>query len=134
MKSVSEVLRSPGFKREVSMLLFFFAAIQGLISTIIFIGRTTDPEIIGIGIGGYILAIVYAVFAFMIKRGSTKALIAIAVLFGLDTLLLFVIPLEGAGKMLFFRALLVFFLIRYIRKQRVTSEPIREQGTDSGTG
>jgi Na+/proline symporter len=122
MKSIGDILKSSDFKREVSLLLFFFAALNGLISAIIFMGRPSDPEVLIFGIVGFIQAFIYFVFGLMIRRGSNRALLVCGVLFGLDTLLLFFFPLEqGTAKQLIARAFLAFFLIRYVRKQRLMS-------------
>lgn len=122
MKSVGEILRSPGFKREVSLLLFFFAAFSGLYSVIILGGRPSDPDVLAIGVATFIQAILNLVLAIMIRRGSNKALCAAGTLFGLDTLLMFFSPFgQGLAAMLLWRGILVYMLVRYIRKQRVVT-------------
>lgn len=122
MKSVREILLSAEFMRAVSLLLFFFAGLSSLYSAIIFTGKASDPDVTAAGIAIFVQAIIYVVLAILIRRGSTKALWAAGILFGLDTLLILVSPLgKGVAHMLIGRGLLVYILVRYIRKQRVTT-------------
>lgn len=122
MKSVREVLYSPGFKREVSILLFVNAIVTCLCSVVILAASPCDPALVVIGIVGFILAIVWLVLAIVIRRGSTKALTVVGVFFGLDTLLIFTLPLEQTtATILLWRVFLISLLVRYVRRQRIVT-------------
>ena len=119
MKSIKDILRSPNFMREVSILLFGFAAIGGLFSLLLLALGNSNPEALATGFGMLLQSIIYLVLGIMIRRGSVKALWVTGVLFTLDTLLVFVLPFaHGLGAMLVGRGLLICVLVRYIRKQR----------------
>jgi hypothetical protein len=67
-------------------------------------------------------SIVYVVLGIMIRRGSAKALWVTGVLFTLDTSLIFVLPYgNGLGAMILWRGILIFMLVRYIRRQRAVA-------------
>lgn len=51
MKPIKEILVSPGFMREVSILLFGFAAISGLYAVALLAAGGADPEALDLGIG-----------------------------------------------------------------------------------
>lgn len=120
MKSVKEVLCSPRFKREISMLLFVNAILTGLWSVVILAASPSDPELAAIGVGAFILAIIWLVLAIVIRRGSTKALIVVGILFGLDTLLILTLPLgPNTAPILLWRVFLISLLVRYVLRQRV---------------
>ena len=119
MKSIKDILRSPGFKREVSILLFGFAAIGGLIAMLLLLFGNSDPEVLASGVGILIQSIIYVVLGVLIRRGSMTALWITGVLFALDTLLVFVLPSgKGLGAMIVSRGILIYVLIRYVRRQR----------------
>jgi len=105
--------------REVSILLFGFAALGGIFSVVLLIGGTSNPEAMALGVGMLVQAIIYVVLGIMIRRGSLKALWVVGILFVLDTLLAFALPSgKGLGAMIVGRGLLIVVLVRYIRRQR----------------
>jgi hypothetical protein len=120
VKPIGEVLRSPRFQKEVSLLLFFFAAISAIFATVLITAAApSDEAAVAYALAGVVQAIVYAGLAMLIRRGSVKALMFTAVLFALDTLLiLFGSSWEGVGGMLVTRVILIFVLVRYIRRER----------------
>lgn len=122
MKSVTDVLRSPSFMREVSILLFGFAALGGLFAILLLTLGNSDPDALDSGVGMLIQSIVYVVLGIMIRRGSMKALWVTGILFTLDTLLVFGLTSgKGFGAMIVGRGLLIYVLIRYIRRQRAVA-------------
>jgi hypothetical protein len=119
MKSIKDILRSPSFMREVSILLFGFAAIGGLFSMLLLTLGHSDPDALASGVGILVQSIIYIVLGLMIRRGSVKALWITGVLFALDTLLIFAFPSgKGLGAMIVGRGILIYVLIRYVRRQR----------------
>ena len=114
MKSVKDILYSPRFLREVSQLLFFFAAFSALVGLASLLAADSQPELLAIAVGGILQAIIYTVLAIFIRRGSTIALWIAGVLFLLDTILHLLQPTPG----LLARGLLIFILIRYVRQAR----------------
>jgi hypothetical protein len=122
MKSIKAILRSPNFMREVSILLFGFAAVGGLFSMLLLTPGNSAPEALASGVGMLAQSIVYVVLGIMIRRGSAKALWVTGVLFTLDTSLIFVLPYgNGLGAMILWRGILIFMLVRYIRRQRAVA-------------
>lgn len=124
MKPIKEILVSPGFMREVSILLFGFAAISGLYALALLAAGGSNPEALDLGIGMLVQAVAYAVLGAMIRRRSVKALWVAGVLFFLDTLLALVMPSSGKGlvTMILFRGFLIYLLVRYIRRQRALAQ------------
>jgi hypothetical protein len=124
MKSIKDILVSPGFMREVSLLLFVFAAFSGLFAVVLLTASGSDPEAFDLGIGLLVQAIVYAVLGAMVRRRSLKALWVAGVLFFLDTLLALVMPSSGKGvvTLLLSRGSLIYLLVRYVRRQRALAE------------
>ena len=118
MKSIKDVIHSPQFLREISWLLFVFAVFNCILGILYVWSAPFEVEALALGIGGFLIAIVYAVLAFFIRRGSLKALWAAMVLFGVDTILLFVEP-SAAGVLS--RILLMVVLVRYIRRERASA-------------
>jgi hypothetical protein len=118
MKSVTDILRSPNFMREVSILLFGFAALGSLFAIPLLTLGNSDPDGQATGVEMLIQSIVYVVLGILIRRGSLKALWATGVLFVLDTLLVFFLPSKGLGAMIVGRGILVYVLVRYVRRQR----------------
>jgi len=119
MKSVTDILRSPSFMREVSILLYGFAALGGLFALLLLTLASSDPDALASGAGMLIQSIVYVVLGTMIRKGSRKAIWVTGILFTLDTLLVFGLPSgKGLGAMIVGRGLLIWVLIRYIRRQR----------------
>jgi EamA domain-containing membrane protein RarD len=119
MKPIKEILRSPAFMREVSILFIGLAALSVVFSLLLFTGSNGDPEALSLA-GGFLLqAIIYVVLGIMIRRGSVKALWVAGILFILDTLLSFLYA-TGSGfvTMILGRGLLIYLLIRYVLKQR----------------
>lgn len=119
MKSIKDILRSPSFMREVSILLFGFAAIGSLFSVLLLTLGNSDSEATASGVGILVQSMIYVVLGIMIRRGSVKAIWITGLLFTLDTLLLFVLPSgKGVGAMIVGRGILIYVLIRYVRRQR----------------
>ena len=119
MKSIKAILRSPNFMREVSILLLGFAAIGGLFSMFLLTLSNSAPEALAAGVGMLAQSIVYLVLGVMIRRGSAIALWVTGVLFILDTSLIFVLPYGNhLGAMILWRGILIFMVVRYIRRQR----------------
>lgn len=119
MKPVRDILRSPSFMREVSILLFGFAALGGLFAILLLALGNLDPDALALGVGTLIQSIVYVVLGIMIRRGSLKALWVTGMLFILDTLLVFVLPFgEGLGAVIAGRGILIYLLFRFVRRQR----------------
>lgn len=119
MKSIKEILSSPAFMREVSVLLFGFAAIGGLFFVVLLGSGKVDIDTLPILVALLVQTIIYVVLGILIRKGSVKALWAAGILFTLDTLLMFVVP-EGTNPamMILARGLLIFLLVRYVRRQR----------------
>lgn len=121
MKPVKDILRSPRFMREVSLLLFFFAALSGLFGVLLFVSANAEAEVLASAIGSFVQAIIYAVLGLMIRGGSVKALWVAGVLFAVDTLLQFAQPSgKGLGAAVVSRGILIYVLIQYIRRERVS--------------
>lgn len=119
LKPISEVLRSPRFLKEVSILLFVFAAIHAILSVLLFARNTSDPIALLTAIEGFMVAIVFLVFAVMIRNGSIGALVLTGILFALDTVVMLFGPSwEGVPGAFIARGLLIFVLINFIKKQR----------------
>ncbi|HEY8226109.1 MAG TPA: hypothetical protein VIG25_12585 [Pyrinomonadaceae bacterium] len=116
MKSIKEVLTSPQFMREISFLLFIFAAFSGIIG-VLTITQSSQPDVLAIGIGSLLAAVINGVLAFFIRRGYVIALWTAAVLFVLDTMFQLLQP-TGA---LLARVLLIAILIRYIKRARANA-------------
>lgn len=114
MKSIKDILYSPRFLREVSQLLFFFAAFSALIGFGTLMAADSQLELLAVAIGGILQAIIYTVLAIFIRRGSTVALWIAGVLFLLDTILQLLHPTPA----LVGRGLLIYILIRYVRQAR----------------
>src|ERR1043165_9889666 len=71
-KSIPDVLRSRRFQREVSLLLFVFAAANALFSVALLMVSGPDENAVP-GAAVYALqAIIYAVLAFFIRRGRLR--------------------------------------------------------------
>ena len=122
VKPLREVLRSPRFFREVSILLFGFAAITTLVSILLFGSGTSEPEALVLAVGGLIQAIVYVTLGILVRRNFTVALWITGLIFVLDTALLLVQPAgSGAGVAIVTRGILIFLLIRYIRREQVSN-------------
>jgi hypothetical protein len=123
MKPIKEILYSPGFMREVYVLLFGFAAITGLFFVVLLGSGKVDVDTLSILVTLLVQTIIYIVLGILIRNGSVKALWAAGILFTLDTLLMFVFPDEtNLGMALLARALLIFLLVRYVRRQRAISD------------
>jgi len=119
VKPVKDILRSPRFKREVSLLLFFFASLSFLIGVLLIGAANSEPEVMAAALGSLVQALVYASLGVMIRRGSVTALWIAGVLFVLDTVVQLLQPLEkGLGLAVVSRGILIYVLIRYIRRER----------------
>jgi hypothetical protein len=105
--------------REVSLLLFFFAALNGLVSLLLLTSRVYDVEVLVSAAGGIVTAIIYVGLAIMLRRGSIIALWITGVLFVLDSLLMLAEPSgKGLGAMIVSRIILTFVLVRYVLRER----------------
>lgn len=121
-KPLRDVLRSPRFFREVSILLFGFAAITTLVSILLFGAGTAEPEALVLAVGGLIQAIVYVTLGIFVKRGFSIALWITGLIFVLDTLLLVTQPAgRGSGVAIVTRGILIFLLIRYVRREQASN-------------
>jgi hypothetical protein len=119
VKPIGEVLRSPRFQKEVSLLLLFFSAVSALFSVFLFAAGTSPETVLPTAIAGFVQAILYAVLAVLIRRGSVKALVITALLFTADTVLTLLGPSwEDARGMLIARGLLIWVIVRYIKRER----------------
>ena len=119
MKPIKEILRSPAFMREVSILFIGLAALSVVFSLLLFTGSKGDPQALSLA-GGFLLqAIIYVVLGIMIRRGSVKALWVAGILFIFDTLLSFLYT-TGTGFVTMFlgRGLLIYLMVNFVLKQR----------------
>lgn len=119
MRSFKEILRSPAFMREVSILFIGLAALSIVFSLLLFIGSNGDLEAVSLAAGFLLQAIIYVALGFMIRRGSVKALWVAGILFILDTVLSFLYA-TGSGfvTLILGRSLLIYLLVNYVLKQR----------------
>ena len=121
LKPISEVLRSARFQREISLLLFFFAAISGIYTIILFAASTTNETAPALAVGYLVETLLYVGLAILIRRGSIKALVFTGVLIVANILLtLFGPSWENARGILIGHGLLLIVLIRYVRRERRT--------------
>ena len=119
MKPIKEILTSKAFMREVSVLLFGFAAIGGLFFVVLLGSGKVDIDTLSILVALLVQTIIYVVLGILIRKGSVKALWAAGILFTLDTLLMFVFPGgTNPAMMILARGLLIFLLVRYVWRQR----------------
>lgn len=118
LKPISEVLRSPRFQKEVSLLLFFFAAVSAIYSLFLFAANDSE-EVLVMAVATLIQTIVYVVLAILIRRGSVKTLVFTGFLFAANIVLtLFGPSWEDAKGMVIAYGLLTVVLIRFIRRER----------------
>ena len=118
LKPISEVLRSPRFQKEVSLLLFFFAAVSAIYSLFLFAASDSE-EVLVMAVATLIGTIVYVVLAILIRRGSVKVLVFTGFLFAANLVLtLFGPSWEDAKGMLLAYGLLTVVLVRFIRRER----------------
>ena len=87
LKPISEVLRSARFQREISLLLFFFAAISGIYTIILFAASSTDETALALAVGYLVETLLYVGLALLIRRGSVKALVFTGILIVANILL-----------------------------------------------
>lgn len=119
LRPIGEVLRSPRFLKEVSVLLFVFAGVQVIISVLLFARDTSDPIVLFTASEGFIVAIINVVLGVLIRNGSFGALVFTGILFALDILVLLFGPSwQGVKGALISRGLLIFVLINFIQRQR----------------
>jgi drug/metabolite transporter (DMT)-like permease len=122
LKPISEVLRSPRFQKEVSLLLFFFAAISAIYCLFLFAANDSE-EVLVTAIAMLVQTIVYVVLAILIRRRSVKTLVFTGFLFAANLILtLFGPSWEDAKGILIAYGLLIFVLVRFIRRERRASE------------
>ena len=101
------------------MLLFVFAAFSAIFGILFILSGRTDDEVLGSAVVLLFMAVIYAVLATFIRRGSVIALWIALALFAIDTVLMLLQPLEqGSGVAIFARAVLVFMLIRFVLRER----------------
>lgn len=118
LKPISEVLRSPRFQREVSVLLFVFAGISAIYALVLF-AKNNSEEAFVMAVALVIQAIVCAVLAIIIRRGSVMTLVFTGFLFAANILFaLFGSSWEDAKGILIPYGLLIFVLVRFIRRER----------------
>jgi drug/metabolite transporter (DMT)-like permease len=118
LKPISEVLRSPRFQKEVSLMLFFFAALSAIYCVFLFAANHSE-EVFVTAVGMLVQTIVYAVLAILIRRGSVKALVLTGFLFAANIVLtLFGPSWEDAKGIVIVYGLLIAVLIRFIRRER----------------
>lgn len=119
MTPIKDILLSPAFRREVSILFIGLGALSLVFSLLLLAGSSADPNALSLAVGFLLQAIIYVVLGIMIRRGSVKALWAAGILFTLDTLLSFLYATGSAFvTMILGRGLLIYLMIRYILKQR----------------
>lgn len=119
MTPIKDILLSPAFMREVSILFMGLGALSLVFSLLLFAGSSADPNALSLALGFLLQAIIYVVLGIMIRRGSVKALWAAGILFTLDTLLSFLYATGSAFvTMILGRGLLIYLMIRYVLKQR----------------
>jgi hypothetical protein len=120
-RPIREIVVSQRFKREVSLLLFFFAAVNAIFSFFYFVAAASHQLAFEIGVGTALMAVIYGVLALFIRRGSTVALVITGALFLGDTLLTLLGPSwEDARAMIIARGLLIFVVVRYIYREQRT--------------
>ena len=125
LKPISEVLRSPRFQREISLLFFFFAALSGIYCVLMFAASSTNETTLALAVGYLMETILYLFLAILIRRGSVKALVFTGLLVVAGILLtLFGPSWEDARGMLLAYGLLLLVLIRYVRRER--RRPVEE--------
>jgi hypothetical protein len=113
------VLRSPRFHREISSLLFFFAALSAIYFVLLFAAGTVEEEALALAIANLVTTIGYVVLAILIRRGSVKALVFTGILFAVNlVMILFGPSWEGVPGAIVGYGLLTFVLIRYVRRER----------------
>jgi len=118
LKPISEVLRSPRFQREVSVLLFVFAGISAIYALFLFTTNNSEEAFV-MAVALVIQAIVCAVLAIIIRRGSVMTLVFTGFLFAANILFaLFGSSWEDAKGILIPYGLLIFVLVRFIRRER----------------
>ena len=117
-RSIKEILYSPQFLREVSWLLFVFAALNCIFGILFVWSAPLEPEALALASGSFLLALVYVVLAIFIRRGSIKTLWIAIILFAVDTIFLLMQPSGGLGIGIVARILLLGVLISYIRRER----------------
>ena len=119
VKPLREVFSSPRFFREVSILLFGFAAVTTLVSLLLFGSGSADPEVLVLAVGGLIQAIIYVTLGVLVRRGVSSALCITGLIFVIDTFLLLAQPSgKGAGAAVVTRGILIFVVVRYIKRER----------------
>ena len=119
LKPISAVLRSSRFQREISLLLFFFAALSGIYSVLMFAASRSEETALPIAIGYLVETLLYTGLAILIRRGSVIALVFTGLLVIADIVLtLFGPSWEDAKGVLLAHVLLLLVLIRFVRRER----------------
>ena len=114
MKSIKEIVTSPQFMREISFLLFVFAAFSAVVGVLTITSQPSEPQTLAVGVSSLLAAVINGILAFFIRRGYVVALWIAAALFVLDTIFQLLQP-TGA---LVFRGILIAILIRHIKRAR----------------
>ena len=118
LKPISEVLRSPRFQKEVSLLLFFFTAVSAIYCVFLFAANDSEETLVE-AVGMLVQTVVYAVLAILIRRGSVKALVVTGFLFAANiVLILFGPSWEDAKGLVIGYGLLILVLVQFIRRER----------------
>lgn len=119
LKPISEVLRSRRFQKEVSLLLFFFAALSAIYCVFLLAAKDSGEDVLVAAVDMLVQTIVYSVLAILIRRGSVKALVFTGFLFALNIVhTLFGPSWEAAKGMVIADVLLIGVLIRFVRRER----------------
>jgi hypothetical protein len=124
MKNLRDVLTSRGFKREVSVFLFVFGVFNLVISLVLFSSGSNEIEVTVEAMASLVAGLLYVVLGISVRRGSNIALAIVGVLFAIDTILILFEPGgKGLGVKIVSRSILIFVLVRYIRRARLEPAP-----------
>ena len=73
MTPIKDILLSPAFMREVSILFVGLGALSFMFSLLLFAGSSADPNALSLAVGFLLQAIIYVVLGIMVRRGSVKS-------------------------------------------------------------
>lgn len=119
MRSIWDVVRSRRFQREVSVLLFIFAAGNALFCVVLFAARGAGDAPSSAIVYG-LQAVIYLVLGILIRRGSATVLLLTGLLFAIDTILTLFGPSWADARAVFIgRGLLLLVLYRFVRRERM---------------
>jgi hypothetical protein len=123
VKPLKDILCSPRFMREVSVLLFVFAGFSGLVGILLLPRASSDPEVLVEVIASFVGSFVNFILGLMIRRGSVKTLWIAGILFALDTLVQLAQPSgKGLGAAVISRGILIYVIIRFVRRERMSDK------------